>query len=283
MRDEKQWHLANSQFRALRKTIPNLIDTGLVAEYHAILRLLTDSSGEDFSSFQIPDSELKPRVTGWQVGSSRRPGSTFYSKENFCEYDLFERKIEALSHYLQAIERSPAAGTLPEGSKDYWSMSDVSLENLAIKYNIGGYADQTMHIDRDIIIEKLLQRDRALKPERPSTPTNAIHVQSMTGSVIQQGTSHSNATVDFSISEAKRIVDLIKEAMNSLPLGDDAKADLQSDIQTIEPQLSAARPKLPIIKECMRSMLAILETTAHHAAAIILIHEISHYLSILSN
>jgi hypothetical protein len=276
MRDEKKWTLAKSQFQALRSNIPNFIDVGLVAEYHGILQLFSDSSGEDFSSFRIPDSELKPRVTGWRIGSSRRPGSTTYSKENFCEYDFFQRKVDALFHYLQTIERSLHSPTPPENSKDYWSMSDAELESLASKYNIDGYGDQRGGVDRGKIIQELRKRDRALQPERPS-PTS-IHVGTMTGSVIQQGVTQSHATVNFQTSDIKNVVEQVKAAMATLPLTADQRHDLALDIQTIEPQLASPRPKTAIVTECLRSMRTILEGIAANAAAAGLIYELARYL-----
>jgi hypothetical protein len=276
MRDEKQWRLANSQFQALRNNIPNLIDVGLVAEYHGIPQLFADSSGEDFSTFRIPDSELAPRVTGWRVGSSRRPGSTLYSDEKYCEYDFFQRKIDALFHYLQTIEHSLRSRTPPETSKDYWSMSTAELELLASKYNLGGYADQHFGVDRDIIIQQLLRRDRALQSER--APAQAIHVGTMTGSVIQQGATQSHATINFQAGDIKNAVERVKAAMATLPLTDDQRHDLVLDIQTIEPQLVSPRPKTAIVTECLRSMRTILEGIAGNAAAAALVYELAKYL-----
>jgi hypothetical protein len=276
MRDEKKWILAKSEFQALRKNIPNLIDTGLVAEYHAILQLFIDSSGEDFSSFRIPNSQLAPMITGFRVATPRYPGTKFYSDEKYCERDFFQRKIDALFHYLQTVESAPQSASQADSPIDYWSLGPAQLEVLALQYNIGGYGDQRGGINRDIIIEQLLKRDRALRPGRP--PAHSIHVGTMTGSVIQQGSSQSLATITFQTSDIKNVVEQVKAAMATLPLTEDQCHDLALDIQTIEPQLASPRPKTAIVAECLRSMRTILEGIVSSAVATGLVNELAKYL-----
>jgi hypothetical protein len=281
MHDKKSWALAISQFNALRSNIPTSISEKLVIEYHEILKSLESATTEDLSSFRIPQDQLEPRVTSFRLASRRHPGSATYSREKFCNKDFFKRKVDALSQYLQALERSTQTQTNPNNLRDYWSMNNVELEALANKYNIGGYADQMGQIDRSIIIRELLKRDKALQPEKPTIQHHSITVGSMNGSVIQQGTSHSQAEVHFQIGDVKNLVEQIKTAMNDLPLSDEAKDELRSDVQTIEPQLSSLRPKLPIVGECLRSMRTILEGATGNATAIFLVHEITKYLDLL--
>jgi len=270
MLDQKKWGLAISQFQALRKNIPNLVDENLVREYHSILDLFHSSSGEDFSLFHVPDAELKPRVTSSRRASYRFPGSgsASYSREKYCDRDVFMRRVDAAAIYVQSLERMPPAGDMTD-STDYWSMSNRELEQLAIRYNIGCYADQTMNIDRDIIITQLLKRDRALKAP---TANATINVGSMQG-VIQQGTHQSYATVHIQTADLRSLVEEIKSQLDSLPLSADSKAELVTDIQTVEVQLSTPKPKAAIIAECLRSMRTILESAAGNVTALFLAHE----------
>lgn len=281
MHDQKTWKLAISQFNALRSNIPTSISENLVNEYHEIVKSLELATAEDLSSFLIPETQLKPRVTSFRFATSRHPGNQTYSRDKFCDDDFFKRKIDALFQYLQTIERSMESRAPADGSRDYWSMRDIELEELANKYNIGGYADNTGQINRNIIIGELLKRDRALQLDKVPVQSHTINVGSMSGSVIQQGTSHSQANVQFKTEEVTNLVNQIKAALNDLPLSDGAKDELRSDVQTIEPQLSSSRPKLLIVSECLRSMRTILEGAAGDVTAAFLVHEIAKYLALL--
>lgn len=275
MQGQNKWGLATSQFQALRRNIPNMVDENLVREYHSILELFQSDSGEDFSPFRVPDAELKPRVTSFRPASYRRPssGSVSYSREKYCDRDVFMRKVDAAAIYVQSLEHRPPARDIAD-SKDYWAMSNADLENLAIRYGIGGYADQTLNIDRDIIITQLLKRDRALKPVQASQPANTINVGSMQG-VIQQATHHSHVSAQIQTADVRNLMEQIKAQLDSLPLRSDSKSELVSDIQTVEAQLSAPKPKSAIVTECLRSIQAILEGAAGNVTAIFLAHEIA--------
>jgi hypothetical protein len=97
-RDERQWRLAVVDLQAIRANLPNYISEALVNEYHAVLDRMSVGSEEELDSFRIPAAELKPRVTGIQMGSYRGgPGRTNYSKGNYCNSNLFERRIDALT------------------------------------------------------------------------------------------------------------------------------------------------------------------------------------------
>ena len=251
MLDEKKWTLANVRLQAMRKSIPTYVDKDLVAEYHGILAEFEEASGEDFSAFRIPESKITPRVTSIQIGTSRRPGRTHYSNESYCQGDYFERQVEGVAAYLPHVH-SPNSSM---SSRDYDSMSNQQLEDLAAKYNIDGYGD-AHGINRRIIITALRERDRAL--HHPSTQP-AIHIGSVTGSIIQQAPSHSPATFNYQPADVAGIVQQIKTELSQLPLSPTAKSDLDVEIQTVELQLSAARPKNVVIHECLRSARAILE------------------------
>jgi hypothetical protein len=103
--DPRQFAMACAQLDALRKNIPSSLDEPRVNEYHAIIDALELASGENFSQFRIPDSEIKPkllqvRARGWD-GS---PGSAKYSDKKYCERNFFTRQIEALWLYLEALK-----------------------------------------------------------------------------------------------------------------------------------------------------------------------------------
>jgi hypothetical protein len=103
----------------------------VIAEYHGIVTALEQASGEDLSDFRIPGSKITPRVTSIQIGSRHRPGRTHYSSESYCRGEYFERQLEGLAAYLPHIH-SPNPPLAP---RDYYSMTDEQLEDLASKYH----------------------------------------------------------------------------------------------------------------------------------------------------
>jgi hypothetical protein len=104
----RKWHLAWAQIDSFSKNLPSSIQEKHVAEFHGLLDLLHDATGEDVSAFQIPDGELKPLITSFRPASySGRPGSVTYSKEKYCDRDLMVRKLDALRSYFERIQPTP--------------------------------------------------------------------------------------------------------------------------------------------------------------------------------
>jgi hypothetical protein len=100
--DEKRWLIAWSQLDAFRADLPQTIDEKLVGEFHQILTLFQESSGEDLSTFKVPGEDVKAKLV-----SSRRmawaPGQLAYSDAKFCNRDVLLRKIDGLKAYLRSL------------------------------------------------------------------------------------------------------------------------------------------------------------------------------------
>jgi hypothetical protein len=277
MRDERKWKLGISQFNGIRDNLPAYIPENLVNEYHSALELLASASEEDLSSFRIPGADVKPRVVSFQMATSRHPGRTPYSKDNYCDKNVFKRKLDSLANYLPSIEDTSRTQAQPDDSKDYYSVSNGTLEGLAHRYNIGGYGFNDGSIDRQIIIDALMKRDRAIHVEKPA-PRQTINVGNMTCSVIQHGPAHSHATVHFLSAQVRPILNKIRASMDQLPLNDATKGELISEIETVESQLKSPRPKSAIVTECLRSARTILEGAAGSFLSTRLAVEISRIL-----
>jgi hypothetical protein len=54
--------MAWAKFEAFRTHLPNSLDEEAVAQFHAIVSLLEEASGEDLAGFRIPENEIKHRV-----------------------------------------------------------------------------------------------------------------------------------------------------------------------------------------------------------------------------
>jgi hypothetical protein len=102
-------------------------------------------------------------------------------------------------------------------------------------------------------------------PSQPTyyfPPVNIINVHNMIGSQIQQGTTSSKQSGSFIINDTALIEDFIKQLkiqLDDLNLNRDDKAEIISDIGTIENQMVSSRPKQGILKESMLSIQRILE------------------------
>jgi hypothetical protein len=278
MRDEKEWQRALAEFRAMQGNIPGYISEGFVREYHGILDRMTTASGEDFESFRIPQSELKPRVTGFRPAGRRSPGATYYSKDNFCDSNLFQRKIDSLASYLPAIESTSHQMQVSDDSKDYWSMGTEQLTRVADKYNIGGYADQLGNVDRDIIINALLRRDEAMQPKNTPMHHHLANYGTIVGSNIQQGSPGASVTVTNSIEDQHRLVQQIREAIPQLTLSSDQKRTIETDLKTIELQLNSGNARKVILNDCWSSVRNILEGVAGSLIATTLLYELAKFM-----
>lgn len=116
MDDDRKWHLAWAELGAFQKNLPQSVEEKHVAEYHHLLDLLRESSGEDTSIFRIPDQEVKPRITGIlrPSFSGRRPGRIDYSDTKYCDRELMLRKLDSLYAYFRSIQPAAATSAKPK-------------------------------------------------------------------------------------------------------------------------------------------------------------------------
>jgi len=110
------------------------------------------------------------------------------------------------------------------------------------------------------------------QPDKPTQhfPVNIIHIEQMSHSQIQQGTVDSEQSGTFTsldLAEVAEFVVGLKTTLPQLRLTGDDEGIAQSDIATIETQLSSPRPNVGIIKESLRSIRNIAEGAAGSMAA----------------
>jgi len=274
MRDERKWRLAVAEFQAIRANVPGFIPEAFVNDFHAVLDRMAAASDEDFDAFRIPAAELKPRVVSFQLGSFRGgPGRKQYSNGNFCDSNLFQRKIDGLTAYLPIVEEAMGQPHRPDNSRDYWSMSTVQLERLANKFNIDGIGDQRGFVDRDIIINALLKRDNAMQAQKQAG-NNFTNLGTIIGSNVQQGSHGSKATVNYSVQDQKTLIVRIREAIPRLALTSEQTQEIDTDLATAELQLNSGNPRKTIMDECWSSVRSILEKAAGSLVAAPLLYEL---------
>jgi len=110
------------------------------------------------------------------------------------------------------------------------------------------------------------------RPDKPTEhfPVNIIHIEQMSHSQIQQGTVGSTQSGTFTSLDLAAVAEFVgglKTMLPQLGLTRDDEAVAQSDIATIDTQLSSPRPNEGIIRESLRSIRNIAEGTVGSMAA----------------
>ena len=114
---------------------------------------------------------------------------------------------------------------------------------------------------------------------------NIINVQNMVGSQIQQGTTGSTQTGDFSIEAVQAVrdfVDGLKAQLPQLNLEPERDAEVRADIATVEAQLVSPKPKKGIIRESFSSVRNVLEGMTGSVAATGLLEQLPSVLAMLA-
>jgi hypothetical protein len=148
-------------------------------------------------------------------------------------------------------------------------MQYLDGEGLATHRAIGGAVAMTH--------SGVLEVERALS--KPETPThyfppvvNILHVQSMVGSQIQQGTHGSTQSQTQSISQndtaaIQALLTQLQENLGQLGLTPEALDEAESELQTVEAQLRSSKPKQAILRESLRTLRNLVEGVASNALA----------------
>jgi hypothetical protein len=113
---------------------------------------------------------------------------------------------------------------------------------------------------------------------QPSMPTvhfppfNVIHIEHMTQSQIQQGTTGSVQQMSQAISSndaeiLRRFLAVLERQLVALHLSTDAQAELEAQIATMTGQMKSANPKRSILKDAGSAALEILMSAPGRAAA----------------
>lgn len=112
-----------------------------------------------------------------------------------------------------------------------------------------------------------------LHPGRPTEhlpAANLIDVQTMIGSQVQQGTHGSTMTGAFGTTDAASLrlfLDTLRSELAGLSLTSEDRAEVESDVTTIEAQMASSRPKHPIMAASLNAIKGIRSVPAIRDAA----------------
>lgn len=88
-----------TRLEALKKNLPNdhKIHEKFIEDYHEILRIISEEARIELDEFNIPNIEIKPKLTS----SNYLTREKHYSKDNYCDKAIFLSKLDALLSYFQ--------------------------------------------------------------------------------------------------------------------------------------------------------------------------------------
>ena len=112
-------------------------------------------------------------------------------------------------------------------------------------------------------------------------PINVIHIENMTNSAIQQGTSSSIKTTDFNIDKSddlKRIISGLENIKEQITIDRLVFEELVSEIDTLKSQAKSPKPKNIIVTESLKTIRSVLEGVAGNAATPLIIGMISDFI-----
>ena len=109
MVDEKALKHALTRFRGFRSHVFGLITVPMVDEYHSILTMLQEATGENLYAFTIPEYMIRPRIVA-EVKHYKTPLhaeiETQLSSQRYCDKDFFKEKMGQLWEYFAEAPRA---------------------------------------------------------------------------------------------------------------------------------------------------------------------------------
>ena len=101
-------------------------------------------------------------------------------------------------------------------------------------------------------------------PEVPASISNAINVENMIGSVVQQGTKGSTqtASITINIAAVRSALDNLEQTLSEYPAPPEIAAEIEPELQTIKAQLAKPKPSVTILREAGSTLRSISEGVA---------------------
>lgn len=277
---------ARARLNALSTHLPSFVYEQDVADYHEILNALEESSGADLSSFRIPPQKMAYPVVGAVRGSyGGGRGRLMHGSKKRCDYDYFAAQVMAVREFLAEIQNS-AVSPSPH-PRDYWSMTNEALANLAEQLHIVprlrpylAGPGQSVAIDREKIIGQLVQRDKTLAVD--SAPgVNVNILGNVHGSTIQTASPNATATTSSTpnLKGLFEIISKLQSEKGNLDLPDSSRYQLDSDIKMIESEMRSTEPRHSVIVKCLLDLKVILLNVGGGVLANAIWQQVNSYLS----
>lgn len=281
-KDGRKWNLGISRLSAIMTNPASSVDEDHVGEFHEIVTLIEEGSGEDLSTFRIPVEKLQPKPLSFTRAAygSGQPGSFIYSEKKYCDTRYFRSQLRGLANYVMILQAKSGGPVNPyELLSDDQLKQELSERRIKPKRPNGTYG-----YDRASALEQLLEyeRSKSAPAGSPSTVINFHGVQHSNLNLNSPGASITQ-TVSYQSDDFRRLLTELKGFSDAHDLPQPQRDLIKVDIGTIEVQLGSPQPKSSIVRECLLSAKAILENAAGTVAASALASQILphllHYLS----
>jgi len=129
--------------------------------------------------------------------------------------------------------------------------------------------DWSLKLEKDGILGKGMTFTTKEK-QIASSITYNINIGTVSNSQIQQGTQDSVQQMEtgkIDLKEVTKLLQSIKDSIDSLGIDSPEKEELLADLETIQSQASSPKPKATIIRKCWKSIRTILEGAAANTLA----------------
>jgi hypothetical protein len=97
---------------------------------------------------------------------------------------------------------------------------------------------------------------------------NIMHINSMVGSQIQQGSHGSTQNQEINqndLDAIQTLVGTLKEKIPDIPFDEDQRAEAEAELQTVEAQIKSSKPKVSILRESLTTLRNLIEGVASSA------------------
>jgi len=260
------------------------IDISIVIEAIKYTELKKQSDSTIHSQYRI-SSDLQQSI---RIGFNemekvlKQMTNTIYNTNNINNNDIpIKTAIDEIRQkrflFLKSIyDKSNASSSTFVSKLDIMSMSNINdqdaqeiiqyLNNEGLIHNLS--IDKQMMISHQGIkeIEDSLTKPTIATSHFPAQNIyNTINIENMENSQLQQSSNNSTQNATFNINDKELFDKFIKQIKTELPnlnLSSEDKSEINSDITTIETQISSSRPKINILKESIKSIQNILEGVA---------------------
>jgi len=159
--------------------------------------------------------------------------------------ELRQHAVQRLTNFAIAARALTDFGNLHFGMGDYvkkqFADMDAHIQFMARQFDVGFF--------------------NPAEPEVPTVPNNSIHIGTMTGSTIQQGSPGAKQNVEFKIERdaVNNALTELETALKGVEVPGDKLDELLADVRTIRAQLAKPSPTRAIVQEAGRSLRNVLE------------------------
>ena len=202
---------------------------------------------------------------------------------HYTDFHVMNELVETKKKRFQYLNKlHDATGGISHSYVSMWNLGNElgfnrdETSNI-VEYLVGESLVKHVAIGGEITITHYGRKEIESALSAPENPTtyfppvvNILHVQSMVGSQIQQGSHHSTQKMSITQNQLDAVRDfvaLLKTRLSDIPLDSDSKAEAGAEIATVEAQLQSSRPKHGILSQSLQSIRTILEGAAGSVVA----------------